>query len=99
MEETQYLKNKTCALTWNTTTITPDSFSLTREKNDIRFHGRVFLRHLSARLKVWMGERAGPLQKLPHVIPPAVPVATTVPVTTIYCHSGHTTHKDTLNLY
>lgn len=46
-----------------------------------------------------MGERAGSLQKLPHMIPPAIPVATTVPVSTIYSHSGYTTHQDTLNLY
>lgn len=61
---------------------------------------KIFLCHLSTRLKVRMGERAGSLQKLPHMIPPAIPVATSVPVSTIYSHSGHTaTHQDTLNLY
>ncbi len=60
---------------------------------------QVFLCHLSARLKVRMGERAGSLQELPHMIPPSIPVATTVPVSSIYCHSGNTTHQNTLNLY
>lgn len=60
---------------------------------------KVFLSHLGAWLKVRMGERARSLQKLPHMIPPAFPVATTVPVSTIYSHSGHTTHQDTLNLH
>lgn len=59
---------------------------------------KVFLCHLSAWLKVRMCERARSFQKLPHVIPTAIPVATNVPVSTIYSHSGHTTHQDTLNL-
>lgn len=57
---------------------------------------KAFLCHLSAWFKVRMGERAGSLQKLPHMIPTAIPVATTLPVSTIYSHSGHTTHQDTL---
>lgn len=55
--------------------------------------------HLSAWFKVRMCERAGSLQKLPHMIPPTIPVASTVPVSAIYSHSGHTTHQCTLNLY
>lgn len=35
-----------------------------------------------------MGERASPLQKLPHVIPAAIPVASDAPVSTINSHSG-----------
>lgn len=53
---------------------------------------KYFYGHLSAWLKVRMGERARSLQKLLHMIPPAIPVTTTVPVSTIYSHSGHTTH-------
>lgn len=51
--------------------------------------------HLSARFKVRMGEWAGPLQKLPHVIPAAIPVATNAPVSAINSHSGR--HNNKLN--
>lgn len=52
---------------------------------------------LSAWFKVGMGEWAGSLQKLPHVIPAAIPVATNAHVSTINSHSGR--HNNKLNWY
>lgn len=59
---------------------------------------KVFLFHLSAWLKVWVCEWAGSFQKLLHMIPPAFPVATNVPVSSICSHAGHKTHQKNTEL-
>ena len=61
----------------------------------VRIHYPQLIGHLSTRLKVGMGERAGSLKELPHMAPAAMPVTSTVLVRTVDSHSTQAAHHNT----